>query len=211
MKLMDMTWGDVKPGGTAVVPIGSVEQHGPHMPLGADTFIAEAVSNEIASKLNAVVAPSVAPGVSSEHMDFPGTLSLSQKSFKNQLTDVCRSLRKSGFRRIILVNGHGGNRRALSSIRLRGVRHLDIVGQIKGYDHAGEIETSLMLCLHPDKVRVKKIRMHDFRFPGKKSWRTIDYSKSGVLGDPTKASKQKGRAYFRQIVSQLMGELKNER
>lgn len=210
MKLMDMTWGEVKGKERVIVPIGSIEQHGPHLPLNTDTLIAEGVSKEIASRLNAVIAPAVIPGVSVEHMDFPGTLSLSREVFIKKIKEICSSLSRHGFKEIILINGHGGNRKALKSLKMTKVKYLDIVKQIKGYDHAGEIETSLMLYLHPEKVRNSKIRKQDFKFPGKDKWRMLDYSKSGVLGDPTKATAEKGKRYFHQVASGLMKELKNE-
>lgn len=210
MKLMDMTWQEVKGKERVIVPIGSIEQHGPHLPLNTDTLIAEGVSKEIASRLNAVIAPAVMPGVSVEHMDFPGTLSLSREVFIKKIKDICSSLGRHGFKEIILINGHGGNRKALKSLKITKVKYLDIVRQIKGYDHAGEIETSLMLYLHPKKVRNSKIRRHDFKFPGKDKWRMLEYSKSGVLGDPTQATAEKGKRYFHQVASGLMKELKNE-
>jgi creatinine amidohydrolase len=210
MKLSEMTWEEVKGRETAVIPVGSVEQHGPHLPLETDTLIAEAVSRKIASKINAVVISSIRYGVSAEHMDFPGTISLTKEIFAGKVTDICNSLLKHGFKKIILVNGHGGNSRTLGSLKLRNVVYVNIIKQIKGYDHAGEIETSLMFFLHPEKIRSGKIKKHDFKFPGKGEWRTIDYSKSGVLGDPTKATAEKGQKYFEQIVSGLLNELKDE-
>ncbi|MFH1125979.1 MAG: creatininase family protein [Candidatus Altiarchaeota archaeon] len=205
---MDSTWAEVKGKKRAVIPIGSIEQHGPHLPLSTDTLIAEDVSRELANNLNAVVAPTLTLGVSVEHMDFPGTISLTEECLIETIVEVCISLKAHGFREIILVNGHGGNSKAISKLKIAGVSYIDVVRQIKGYDHAGEIETSLMLYLHPEKVRKKKIRKHRFIFPGKVEWRTIDYSKSGVLGDPTKATAEKGKKYFNQIISGIMEELK---
>jgi len=210
MKLNEMTWEEVKGRETAVIPVGSIEQHGPHLPLETDSLIAEAVSRKIASKINAVVVPSVRYGVSIEHMDFPGTISLSKEIFAGKISDICSSLLKHGFKKIILVNGHGGNSKTLEALKLRNVKYVDIIKQIKGYDHAGEIETSLMFFLYPEKVRTGRIKKQEFKFPGKGEWRTIEHSKSGVLGDPTKATAEKGQKYFEQIVSGLLNELKNE-
>jgi creatinine amidohydrolase len=207
MKLLDMTWEEAKGKQSIVLPIGSIEQHGPHLPLGTDTLVAEAVSNEIAARLNAVVGPSIVPGVSKEHMDFPGTLTLSEETFVKKIEEVCKSLQSHGFTDVMLVNGHGGNKKALSKIELAGVMVVDIIPKIKGYDHAGCIETSLMLYLHPEKVRGSLIRKHDFKFPGKGEWRTIEHSKSGVLGDPTVATAIRGEEYFRKIVDGIMEEI----
>ena len=207
MKLMEMTWRELEGKTKAVIPVGSIEQHGPHLPLSTDAFIARAVSLEIARKIGGVLAPPMVTGVSQEHMDFPGTISLTPEVFLGKIRDVCNSLLKHGFKEIILINGHGGNRKALESLKMKNVRYVDIIGKIKNYDHAGEIETSLMLHIHPELVRKKLIKKHEFTFPGKKQWKTIDYSKSGVLGDPTKASPEKGKAYFKRIVSAIMTEL----
>lgn len=211
MNLMEMTWEEAKGKKTMVIPLGSIEQHGPHLPLGTDTLIAEGVSKEIASRLGAVLGPSITPGVSREHMDFPGTVTLSEGTFVKELEETCTSLRNHGFTDIVLVNGHGGNRKALSKLRMAGVGVVDIISQIKGYDHAGVIETSLMLYLHPEDVRKGLIRKHDFSFPGRGEWRTIEHSKSGVIGDPTEATSEKGERYFKQITSGILEELGHER
>lgn len=211
MKLMDFTWEEASGKRAVVIPVGSVEQHGPHLPLGTDALIAEGVSDYIAGRINAVVAPTIALGVSKEHMDFPGTLTLSEETFVKEIEEACGSLLKHGFREVILVNGHGGNRKALSLVKMKGVSILDIISQIKGYDHAGEVETSMMFYLHPEMVRRSLIGKHDFTFPGKGEWRTIEHSKSGVIGDPTKATAVKGRRYFRQITGRLLEELRHGR
>jgi len=208
MKLMDMTWKEAKGKKTVVIPVGSIEQHGPHLPLSTDALITEAVAGEIARQLKAVLAPTMIPGVSFEHMDFPGTLSLSKEVFIEKLIEVCVSFKRHGFKKIVIVNGHGGNKSALEAMVIAGMKYVDIVKQIKGYDHAGEIETSLMLYLHPEKVRVKEVRKQKFTFPGRKEWRMTDYSASGVLGNPTKATAGKGKHYFQKITSGIMKELK---
>jgi creatinine amidohydrolase/Fe(II)-dependent formamide hydrolase-like protein len=207
MKLLDMTWKEVLGRKTVVIPVGSIEQHGPHLPLSTDALIAKAVAGEVALKLRAVLAPAVIPGVSIEHMDFLGTITVSKEVFIENLMEICVCFKHHGFKKIIVVNGHGGNQSALEAITIAGMKYVDIVRQIKGYDHAGAIETSLMLYLHPEKVRKDRIRKQKFIYPGKKEWRTIDYSKSGVLGDPTQATPEKGEKYFKQIVSGIMKEL----
>ncbi|MDD5111151.1 MAG: creatininase family protein [Candidatus Altiarchaeota archaeon] len=207
MKLADMTWEEAKGIRTAIVPVGSIEQHGPHLPLSTDSLIVESVSEFLSQKLKAVITPVIAPGVSFEHLDFHGTLTLKEETLLDEISEVCSSLRKHGVEDILVVNGHGGNRNALLRLKIPGVKYLDIIRQIPGYDHAGEIETSLMLYIHPEKVRKHAIRKHEFRFPGKGPWRTIEHSKSGVLGDPTLATAEKGKAYFERITSGIISEL----
>jgi creatinine amidohydrolase/Fe(II)-dependent formamide hydrolase-like protein len=207
MKLSDMTWEEAKEIRIAIIPVGSIEQHGPHLPLNTDALIAEAVSDWLSKRLKAVTTPVIAPGVSFEHLDFPGTLTLKEETLLDEISEVCASLRKHGVEDILVVNGHGGNCKALERLRTPGVRYLDIIRQIPGYDHAGEIETSIMLHIHPEKVRNELIKKHEFRFPGKGQWRTIEHSKSGVLGDPTQATAGKGKSYFERITTGILREL----
>ena len=101
-------------GHTVLVPIGATEQHGPHDPLGTDTFIAKAVCEWLARRLGALVAPAISYGVSSEHRGFKGLSYVTAATLAAFVQDVCRSLAEVGFRRIILVNGHGSNASALA-------------------------------------------------------------------------------------------------
>ncbi|MFC2154849.1 creatininase family protein, partial [Candidatus Altiarchaeota archaeon] len=106
MKLREKTWSEVTGMNETfvVVPIGSIEQHGPHLPLETDTLIAEAVAGKIAEEIDAVVAPTITPGLSPEHLDFPGTLSLKEETFVALIEDYVSSLAKHNFEKIILVN-----------------------------------------------------------------------------------------------------------
>jgi len=214
MNLIDKSWteiGEIKTD-RVIIPVGSIEQHGPHLPLGTDTLIAEAVSKKISEKTNAVVAPTISIGISDEHMDFRGTMTLSKETFKSVIKDICKSLAQHGFKEKYIINGHGGNRKALRELvsEEKNVHFLDIINKIEKYDHAGEIETSLMLYLYPEKVRVKKITEFKYEFPKKRGWRMIEHSKSGVLGDANKATKEKGEKYFEQIIEGILDEIKNE-
>jgi len=213
----------------AIVPIGSTEQHGPHLPFGTDAIIAEFVSLEVADrlrdKLNILVVPTIRFGCSAEHMDFPGTLSLRPETMISLIKDVCASLSAHGIKKIVLLNAHGGNTSLLKGIIHQLRREIDalvvvvdtwsilsgILAEVResptgGAVHAGEAETSLMLAL--DESLVKWAEAHSelpwtdsenryFRIEKPRyvsfSWCTADVSRSGVIGDPTKANREKGR------------------
>jgi creatinine amidohydrolase len=199
MKLSDKAWPDV-PGGRAVIACGSFEQHGPHLPLSTDTLIAEAVASAVAKKIGAHMGPTIPAGISPEHMGFPGTITLSPLSFKALVTDIASSLKAHGFYQVIVVNGHGGNNSALDSLKDR-ITPANLTAFIKPYDHAGEVETSLIMRLRPELVNAKEIRKHEFSWPGKREWKdTRDFSKSGVLGDPTQATAEKGEKFLKQLI-----------
>jgi creatinine amidohydrolase/Fe(II)-dependent formamide hydrolase-like protein len=180
-----------------IVPVGSYEQHGPHLPLETDTIIAEAVAGEVAKRLGAVVGKSIPVGVSPEHMDFPGTKTLSEEEFKAKVNEAAG-------KDVVFINGHGGNNRCLREL---GVRHINLTTLFKPYDHAGEIETSLIMHLRPDLVKADKIRKHEYRWPDKGGWKMKDYSESGVLGDPTAATVLKGKVYLKKLVDETVKEL----
>lgn len=210
MKLKEMSWQDVTEtrGKIAVVPVGSIEQHGPHLPLATDIFIAKAVANAIAGNIGGILTPPQPYGISSEHLDFPGTISLQEETFLGFIEDMVSSFSAGGFEKVVVVNGHGGNSKTLRQLQIEHVYVLDVIATMTPYDHAGDIETSLMLHLHPDLVRKDKIQTCDFRWPDKDDWKTKDCSESGVLGDPTQASAEKGKEYLERIVATLLEELR---
>jgi creatinine amidohydrolase len=184
----------------AYLPIGSFEQHGPHLPLNTDTLIAKAVAAGLAKKTGGFMGPSICCGISSEHMSFQGTITLRADTLLNYLTDIILSLKRHGISDIVIVNGHGGNNKALSAIE-ELAKIVNVTTLLNQYDHAGEVETSLIMHLKPALVIEEKIEKHEFRWPGKGEWEdTKDYSETGVLGDPTKASKEKGEKYLNELV-----------
>jgi len=119
MDLAERTWPDAGAVETdlAVLPVGSTEQHGPHAPLGTDTTTAAAVAREGVDRADqpAVVAPPIPVGVAAEHRQFPGTLWVSENTFRAYVRETCQSLATHGWDRIVVVNGHGGNVPALRS------------------------------------------------------------------------------------------------
>jgi creatinine amidohydrolase len=196
-------------GRTLLVPVGSLEQHGPHLPLDTDTRIAVAVCDELARRDDStVVAPAIAIGASGEHQSFPGTLSIGQEGLELVVIELVRSA--DGFDGVVLVNAHGGNRAALAVAveRLHAeARHVLVVscGVPDGDAHAGHVETSLLLHLCPDAVDVTRAEAGDTR-----PWPQIReavtrggiaaVSASGVLGDPTSATAHDGAEFFTVMV-----------
>jgi mycofactocin system creatininase family protein len=206
---VEATAGDV----LLAVPLGSLEQHGPHLPLDTDTRIAVAVAHGLAERRpNVAVAPAVAYGASGEHASFPGTLLIGHDVLAELLVEVVRSAR-STFGGVVLVNAHGGNEQALAVVEQRCAAEGDAVlvwrAAVAGGDaHAGRTETSLMLAVDPAAVRA------DLAEPG--CTETIDrllprlraegvrpVSSNGVLGDPTGATAEEGRALLDELVCDL--------
>jgi creatinine amidohydrolase len=165
----------------AVLPTAAVEQHGPHLPLDTDAFLCTRVAEEAAARALAggpvLVAPTLAFGSSGHHMAFAGTLTLSAATFLAAVSDLAGSLTRHGFRRLLVVNGHGGNsalvREAVQQLALRTpvlVAAVDYwavaretAAEVResprgGMAHACEFETSLMLHLRPESVRQELIR-----------------------------------------------------
>ena len=211
--MADMTWKEIKDIKTnnkttkVIIPVGSIEQHGPHLPINTDTLIAQKISQLIGKKINALVTPVIQFGVSKEHMDFPGTISLSNGTLVEIIGDISNSLNKHGFNEQIIINSHGGNTKTLAQIK--GTKLISVLGRFDKFDHAGEIETSVMLFLFPKKVRINEIKVFDYEIPGADTddWKTIDHSKSGVIGDAKKASAKKGKEYFDQIIDGILKEI----
>lgn len=181
---MDMSWRDFAESETArwiaVLPLAAVEQHGPHLPLGVDAFIAEAylarVRAMVPEDLPATFLPVQRVGQSLEHTSFPGTLSLADKTFSRILQDLGNSVHRAGLRKLVLVNSHGGNLQAMerAALALRARHRMLVVTaswhrfgypadtfardeQIHGI-HAGEIETAIMRAARPDLVRMQHAR-----------------------------------------------------
>jgi mycofactocin system creatininase family protein len=211
-RLGDLTWPEVRTAAVVVVPIGSTEQHGPHLPIDTDTRIAVAVADELSNRDGRlVVAPPISITASGEHAEFPGTLSIGQDALELLLMEMIRSA--DLFSAVVLVNAHGGNqttlRRVAAGVEAEGRRVLVVSCGVAGGDaHAGRTETSLLLHLEPEAVRLDRAEPGDLR-----PWRELGplveasgvaaVSPNGVLGDPTGASADEGAAAFDDIVDRL--------
>lgn len=197
------------------VPVGSCEQHGPHLPLDTDTRIAVALAEGLVQSFDPgdiLVAPPIAVSASGEHAGFPGTLSFGNEVVESMLVELVRSADWSSG--VVFINGHGGNaepvRRAMSLLKSEQRRALAWWPRVSGGDaHAGRTETSLMLAIAPDLVRT------DIAEAGRREHVTdlIDelraggvraVSPNGVLGDPSGATASHGRSLLTRLTIDLV-------
>lgn len=242
LSLGESPWPDVERGGLVLLPIGSTEQHGPHLPFTTDTVIATAVARGLAeiptlgdqarrdpvgrpsaaspgassARIRAVVAPALAYGSSGEHQGFAGTMSMGGEALHFVLIELVRSL-STWAGRIVIVNGHGGNVPTLVSAvpQLVAEGHpvgwlpcavsteaaelaADVVGPVRDA-HAGRFETSLMLHLQPEAVRLPlppsgtgNTEAMSALLPRLRAGGVAAVSASGILGDPSGASAREG-------------------
>lgn len=200
----------------AIIPVGSLEQHGSHLPVSTDSLIAEYVARSAAERVGAFVLPVISYGVSFEHKPM-FNVSLRNSTLSALICDACVSLAENKIKEIIILNGHHGNMRALQQVakKLRGkmpagirAHTLHYWRMMKGeFDHAGEVETSLVLAIAPELVRMdraepnsKKLpKAYDASAPG--SFPKI--TGNGVWGDPRKATAAKGEKLIEEITSGL--------
>lgn len=203
-----------------IIPIGSLEQHGPHLPVSTDTIIIEHLAKNIAEKIQSLYIPAITFGISFEHEPL-FNISLSHTTFSNLIGDICVSLAKYGIKNIILLNGHHGNMGAMyyiaqhvshkitSDTRLNFINYWNLMND---FDHAGEIETSLVLAINRKFVKMKLARANTKEIDSSKIAYTSLASNpgffpkitgNGVWGDPTKASITKGRSLLDHLIKKL--------
>lgn len=226
-----LTWTEIqampdKDNVVIVQPVGAIEQHGPHLPLIVDSAIGVGVLGKALEKLEpeipAYALPPLYYGKSTEHLHFPGTITLSAQTLLAILNEMAESIYQAGFRKLVLMNSHGGQPQVMEiaarDIHLKygdfmvfplftwRVPHItkELLAPKEALlgIHAGDAETSLMLSLLPDQVKMDKavaeypdlpqdtLLSMEGRLPF--AWATIDLSKTGVFGDPTVATKEKG-------------------
>jgi creatinine amidohydrolase len=196
------------------VPLGSTEQHGPHLPLDTDTRIATALAAGLARRRDdVVVAPALPYGASGEHAGFPGTLSVGTPALELLLVELVRSA-SDLCRGTVLVCGHGGNRDAVDAatrrLRAEGRAVLGWMASVPGGDaHAGRTETSLMLALRPGLVRRARAAAGDSRplaelMPRLRAGGLVAVSPNGVLGDPAGAGAAEGERLLAALLDDLV-------
>ncbi|MGD8375555.1 MAG: creatininase family protein, partial [Acidobacteriota bacterium] len=236
--LAEMTWQQarvrLKETDLALLPVGSIEQHGPHLPLDTDAWDADYLSRRVAercSRPRPLVLPLISYGVSYHHDDFSGTLSVGPDVLSRLVLEVGISAARNGITKLVIVNGHGGNVPALQFAAQMINRDAHIFtcvesGETSDSDiakltdtpndvHAGEVETSTSLATRPDLVRIDRARRYvprfssqylDFTSARSVEWyaRTAKLSRSGVLGDPTRASREKGERFWEIMTDHLV-------
>jgi creatinine amidohydrolase len=228
MLLESMTMADFKKNirntKTIIIPFGTVEEHGEHLPLNTDTLIVYEVLKRVVKKRKAFLAPPVYYGVCTTTGGHPGTLSITPATLRSITRDLIKDAYDKGFRKILLITGHGGG---LHSAAMKEAAE-ELIGSLKGarlavlcpYDllykelteladtphdsHAGEIETSIVLALAPELVRGRSKEDYP-KIPKPFIVRDkMKYWKSGVWGNPEKASAEKGRKAIKLIVDSII-------
>lgn len=239
--LAEMTWPEVEAAlaegrDAALLVLGATEQHGPHLPLGTDTLLAEELARRLAQRLGCIALPVLPVGCSDEHLAFPGTLSLRTEVLVGVILDVARSLAHHGFHTLILVSAHGGNANALQRAAARVREEVPALEVIVPADltteveaelqravaqgispavaglHAGERETSRLLAVRPDLVRRSQAApgyVGDMAaiLPRLMREGLRPVTPNGVLGDPTPADPQRGEAYLEMWVTWLVDRI----
>ena len=204
----------------AIIPVGSIEQHGPHLPISTDSDIVTEISLQLSEKINGVLLPTINYGISDEHFPF-FNLSIKKSTLSRILEDICESLIKNGISRILIINGHYGNLDSLKSFerkqkKNRKIRVFSYWKYMKReFDHAGNVETSIMLAISK-KVNMRKAKK-GFQTDGMSKKEISKINKlaqksfpkvtgNGVWGDPTKSSATLGRKIIKEVVNNLVKE-----
>ncbi|MEZ0325838.1 MAG: creatininase family protein [Fimbriimonas sp.] len=236
MILSRLTWQDVEQLSREIVvllPTGSLEQHGPHLPLFTDSLLATAVAEAVEARIpeSVLLTPTLWLGASGHHLAFSGSLSNDFDSYMGAIASIAESLIPHGFHKFFVLNGHGGNTEPNGMIlRTLKSRHLtctfghsgcfgyatEVVSQVmegpfKDIRHSCEAEVSLMMHLHPDLVRTEKLR--DDGLTGEPPIRGLihhfdEMTEQGSLGFATYANAEKGRAIFEASVDGVAREMK---
>jgi creatinine amidohydrolase len=242
MLLKNLTWPEVKSLDFTklimIFPTGSFEQHGPHLPFTTDTDIVSAIAERVERSMTdrVLLLPTLWPGLSTHHMHFPGTLDVPQTVYIQLVTELCESMTNMGAKKVFILNGHGGNdtplRAALRELKssspqtrfvfasywtlaaktLREVRE----SEMGGMGHACEMETSVMLHLHPDRVHIDRAvrdgpahtdayRKADMQFARPVFFvnEFHEVTESGVMGHPDLATAEKGKRFLDGIVTDV--------
>ncbi len=213
--LGDLAWPDLSHDGAGlvlIVPIGSTEQHGPHLPFSTDTDIAVGIAERVADTRHAtLVAPPVTYGSSGEHEAFAGTISIGSEAMATLIVELVRSASAS-FARIVLLSAHGGNGEPVAlAVRQMTAEGRNVLAWSPRWDgdaHAGRTETSIMLALRPELVRVDDAAAGNVAplgelWPALRDGQLAVVSPNGVLGDPAGASSDEGRSLLGAAVEDL--------
>jgi creatinine amidohydrolase len=225
LSIYDLSFSEIKSKKRRVIiPLGSIEQHGPHLPVTTDILIAEYMANQISKKIPAYVMPGIPYGVSYEHKSF-FNISISSDLLSELLTQVCISLAENGFRSIIILNGHHGNMGVVQyvpqkvasknpKLNVFSINYWNLIE--REFDHAGFVETSLMLSINPKLVQMNKAkpgysdkkRLHATYSTFLNNPSSFKITKNGVWGDPTKANSSDGRKIMSTAIKNIIRSIK---
>lgn len=241
--LEEMVWPEVESAlrdgaRTAIVAVGSIEQHGPHLPLNMDTLDGDELSRRIATELgDALAAPTIRPGCSGHHMEFPGTITVPPETLMDTIRSYCRSLDEHGFEHIVLIPTHGGNFGPVTTVAPNVARELDATvvpladldehmqllneGLSEAgieYDqdviHAGAAETAMVLAIDEGLVREESLESGpegDISPARLLSEGFKSITENGVLGDPTEATAEAGEVIIQNVVDTYVERIEAER
>ena len=240
MLLQDLTWLEVKALDFStlivILPTGSIEQHGPHLPVSVDTDIVSAIAQRLEQRApdKILLLPTLWPGLSTHHMHFPGTLDVPQADYIRLIVNMGKSIAAMGAKKCFILNGHGGNdtplRAALRELKTERPRVRFVFAsywslaakaikevresELGGLGHACEMETSIMLHLHPQRVKMDRAVRDGPKFtdPYRKADMQLarpvffvnefhEISPSGVVGHPDLATAEKGKRFMNGIVA----------
>jgi creatinine amidohydrolase len=247
----EFTWPEIREAvaqnRVAVLPVGTVEQHGPHLPLVTDVLTSSEMSRLAVERMpqEAVLLPPVYYSFNEHHMDFPGTIAVEGETIVRYVTDIGRSLAHHGFRKILLVNGHGSNVPFLDVAARNITNRTDAICAMVswwsmipkelfrelreseypgGMAHGCELETSVLLHLRGDLVQMDKaerdisFQKTEFFYWDLESMSPVffqewfsRYSRTGTVGDPTKAKKEKGARFVEAVVDRMVRLLRDFR
>lgn len=242
----DLTWPEMKAAIAAqkvvILPVGTVEDHGPHLPLDTDNFLVTNVCEEVARRApdDALVMPTVQYGFNEHHIDFPGTIAIDLDHMIDYCLDITKSVAYHGFQKILVVSGHGSNTAICDLVARKTVIGTNALAascmyKVFGHEveaevietpasHACEWETSLYLGVDPERVQMDKAvrEFHpiksEFMYRGNRKvapvsmmewWST--FTESGIVGDPTLATAEKGQKVFNAIVDGMVRMIKEFR
>ena len=205
----------------AIIPIGSIEQHGPHLPISTDSDIVSEVAKKIADKKGYLLLPTITYGISFEHAPF-FNLSVRESTLRTILIDLCTSLLANNIKTVFIINGHHGNLKSIKNIDVKVQKILKNKLKVfsfsywhfmdRDFDHAGFVETSLMLVISKN-VKMKlarkglttdKMTKQEIMKIGKLANQSFPKAtKNGVWGDPRKATKKDGNMILNEIIENL--------
>ena len=223
---------------TVVVSVGSVEQHGPHLPLLTDTLIGDEYSQRVAEKLgDALAAPTIRPGCSGHHMEFPGTITIPPETLMELIRSYCRSFDEHGFEHIVLIAAHGGNFAPVNTVAPEVAREIDAnviaianlpeimelmnegmqeasIEYEEPVIHAGAAETAIILAVNEQLVREDEIDVgHEEEITTSRllseGFKTI--TGNGVLGDPREATHEAGETVLDTVATAYAEQIEAER